>query len=265
VAAHGPKRQAKSRGYRARGGTLSNPFDIGSTKKNSILERVMLFKSCLAGLAIAVSLAAQSAQAGNCPAKSTRFEDIVVALNKAPSCLNAMQVLEACRYEDSGGLSGDPELCRRASGPVLDACEYVASRVVELNAIVEKKCKAEAPQSTQREECPAKSTMMDDVTVALDEAPSCDRAMKVFEACEYGTSGDIHFGAVVEKKCERDFLARLNEPQKKAYQREMRACDRKYQNQSGTMYRSFTAFCRAEVAQRYSRRALKAANASRAR
>jgi hypothetical protein len=112
---------------------------------------MMLFKSCLAALAIALSLAAQSAQAGGCLAKSTRFEDIVIALNKAPNCLNAMQVLEACGYEDSGGLSGDPDLCRRASGPVLDACEYVASRVVELNAIVEKKCKAEAAQSTQRE------------------------------------------------------------------------------------------------------------------
>jgi hypothetical protein len=39
----------------------------------------------------------------------------------------------------------------------------------------------------------------------------------------------------------------------------MLACDRKYQNESGTMYRSFTAFCRAEVAQRYARRALKSA------
>jgi hypothetical protein len=223
------------------------------------------FKPCLAGLAVALSLAAQSAQAGDCPAKSTRFEDIVVALNRAPSCQNAMQVLEACRYEDSGGLSGDPDLCRRASGPVLDACEYVAGRVIELNAIVEKKCEAEAAQSAPQEECPAKTTMMDDVIVALNEAPSCDRAMKIFKACEFGTSGDIHFGAVVEKKCERDFLARIKEPQKLLYRREMRICDRKYRNEEGTMYRSFTAFCRAEVAQRYSRRALKAANASRAR
>jgi hypothetical protein len=39
----------------------------------------------------------------------------------------------------------------------------------------------------------------------------------------------------------------------------MRFCDRKYQNEEGTMYRSFTAFCRAEVAQRFSRQAGKAA------
>jgi len=43
----------------------------------------------------------------------------------------------------------------------------------------------------------------------------------------------------------------------------MRACDRKYRNESGTMYLSFTAFCRAEVAQRYSRQALKAEGLSR--
>ena len=45
---------------------------------------------------------------------------------------------------------------------------------------------------------------------------------------------------------------------KAAYQREMDVCNRKYRNESGTMYRSFTAFCRAEIAQRYSRQALKA-------
>ena len=77
------------------------------------------------------------------------------------------------------------------------------------------------------------------------------------------TSGDIHLGEAVEKKCEADFLARLKPPRKAAYQREMRVCDRKYRNASGTMYLSFTAFCRAEVAQRYSHRALKTAGIPR--
>jgi hypothetical protein len=107
--------------------------------------------------------------------------------------------------------------------------------------------------------------MLDDVIAALNEAQNCDRAMKVFEACEFGTSGDIQFGAVVEKQCERDFLPRLTEPQKHLYRREMRGCDRKYRNEEGTMYRSFTAFCRAEVAQRYSKKARKAAASSQAR
>lgn len=107
--------------------------------------------------------------------------------------------------------------------------------------------------------------MMDDIIAVLDQAPSCERAVKMFEACEYGTSGDIRFGAIVEKKCESDFFARLKDRQKQLYQSEMRVCDRKYRNQSGTMYLSFTAFCRADVAQRYSRRALKADQPSRAR
>ena len=121
-----------------------------------------------------------------------------------------------------------------------------------------------AAQATT-EQCRAKSTQMDDVIAALNKAPSCDRAMKVFEACEYGASGDVQFGAVVEKKCEGDFLVRLKAPQKRAYQRELGVCDRKYRNESGTMYLSFTAFCRAQVAQRYSHQALKAAGPSPSR
>lgn len=109
------------------------------------------------------------------------------------------------------------------------------------------------------EECQAKSTSMDDIVVALNAAPSCDRAMKLFEACAYGASGDVQFGEAVEKKCEADFIGQLGPPQKLSYQRELRICDQKYRNKSGTMYISATAFCRAEVAQRYSQRALKAA------
>jgi len=113
------------------------------------------------------------------------------------------------------------------------------------------------------EDCPAKSTQMDDIIDAINAAPGCDRAMKIFEACEFGASGDVQFGAAVEKKCEGDFLGRLTAPKKQAYRHEMRVCDRKYRNESGTMYLSFTAFCRAEVAQRYSQRARKTAGASR--
>lgn len=113
------------------------------------------------------------------------------------------------------------------------------------------------------EECPAKSNAMDDIIAVLNTAPSCDRAMKLFEACEYGASGDVQFGEIVEKKCEADFIGRLKPSQKLRYQRELRVCDGKYRNKSGTMYISFAAFCRAKVAQRYSQRALKAGGAGR--
>jgi hypothetical protein len=113
--------------------------------------------------------------------------------------------------------------------------------------------------------CLEKSMTLDEIVDVINASPGCERAMKVFKDCEFGTSGDIRLGAAVEKKCEGDFLGRLKVPQKQAYKREMGVCDRKYRNESGTMYRSFTAFCRAQVAQRYSQRAVKAASPSKAR
>ncbi|WGD52711.1 hypothetical protein QA641_01790 [Bradyrhizobium sp. CB1650] len=107
--------------------------------------------------------------------------------------------------------------------------------------------------------CTEKSMTQDEIIATINAQKGCESAMKVFQDCEYGASGDVGLGAAVEKKCEADFMPGLKGAQKKAYQREMRVCDRKYRNQSGTMYLSFTAFCRAEVAQRYSQRALKAA------
>ena len=101
--------------------------------------------------------------------------------------------------------------------------------------------------------CMDKSMTQDEIIAAINAAPGCDQAMKIFEDCEYGASGDILLGAAVEKKCEADFMSRLKAATKKAYQHEMGVCDRKYANEDGTMYRSFTAFCRAEIAQRYSR------------
>ncbi len=110
--------------------------------------------------------------------------------------------------------------------------------------------------------CLDKSMTSDEIVETINAAPGCERAMKVFDECQFGASGDVDLGAAVEKKCEGDFLPKLKAAETKAYQREMRVCDRKYRNQSGTMYLSFTAFCRAEVAQRYSRQALKAAGRS---
>ena len=113
--------------------------------------------------------------------------------------------------------------------------------------------------------CLAKSMTLDDIVDTINASQGCERAMKMFETCAFTASGDVQLGAAVEKKCEADFVGYLGRPQKRAYQGKMRVCDHKYDNESGTMYRSFTAFCRAEVAQRYSRQALKAASPSKAR
>ena len=101
--------------------------------------------------------------------------------------------------------------------------------------------------------CLDQSMTQDQIIAAINASGGCDQAMKIFDDCEYGASGDVLLGAAVEKKCEADFLPRLTAAKTKAYQRQMGVCDRKYANEDGTMYRSFTAFCRAEIAQRYSR------------
>ena len=107
--------------------------------------------------------------------------------------------------------------------------------------------------------CMDASMTLDEVVDTISSQKGCESAMKVFRDCELTASGDVQLGAAVEKKCEADFKPGLNAAQTQAYKGEMHACDIKYRNKSGTMYLSFTAFCRAEVAQCYSQRVLKAA------
>lgn len=106
--------------------------------------------------------------------------------------------------------------------------------------------------------CMDKSMTQDEIIDTINAQNGCERAMKVFKDCEFGASGDVLLGAAVEKKCEADFRSGLKGSQKRAYASQLSRCDAKYQNESGTMYRSFTAFCRAEVSQRFSQQALKA-------
>ncbi len=107
--------------------------------------------------------------------------------------------------------------------------------------------------------CLDKSMMLEEIVDAINATLGCDRAMKAFKDCEYGASGDVQLGAAVERKCEANFLSGLRAPRKKTYASKLNRCDAKYRNKDGTMYRSFTPFCRAAVSQRYSRQALKAA------
>jgi hypothetical protein len=102
-------------------------------------------------------------------------------------------------------------------------------------------------------ECPTLD--LEEQAQFLGKAPSCDAAMKRFEACQRGSSGDRRLGEIVIKKCERDFLSKFSKPERNAYGRKIKMCWHKYANESGTMYRSFEAFCAAVIAQNYARRA----------
>jgi len=114
---------------------------------------------------------------------------------------------------------------------------------------------------TAAENCPTRD--FGKVEEMLRKAPSCDRSYALFEACALGASGDVAFGAAVVERCEGDFLARLKPSQKRAYDREQKGCASKYAEKSGTMYRSFEAFCGAKVARKYARRFVKAAKGTR--
>jgi len=105
--------------------------------------------------------------------------------------------------------------------------------------------------------CQGKSLTLDETVDVIKAAPTCDASMKIFQDCSYTASGDVSLGTAVREKCEADFLAKLKPPQQHIYQRELQACLRKYEHEQGTMYVSFSAFCAAEVAQRYSQHALK--------
>jgi hypothetical protein len=102
------------------------------------------------------------------------------------------------------------------------------------------------------EECPTLDG--EKIRELLVRSPTCDRSLALFKSCAFGAGGDIDLSDVVIKKCEGDFLSKLSASQRRTYYRKQKRCASKYQNQSGTMYRSFEAFCSANLAQTYARR-----------
>jgi hypothetical protein len=105
----------------------------------------------------------------------------------------------------------------------------------------------------QAKDCPA-DTSSDAREDAIRKASSCKQALEIMQACAYGAGGDTGLSDAVHERCEPEFLPKLSKAQKRAYDREQKRCDDKYARQSGTMYRSFTAFCQAQSAVNYARR-----------
>ena len=97
-------------------------------------------------------------------------------------------------------------------------------------------------------DCPVQDSGWEAREEAIRKAPTCKQAMEIMEACAYGATGDRGLADAVIERCEPEFLPKLSKAQKRAYDREQKRCDQKYARQSGTMYRSFTAFCQAKSA-----------------
>lgn len=108
-------------------------------------------------------------------------------------------------------------------------------------------------------ECPQPHYQFDQIVQDIEKASTCAASRELFKACAGGASGDVQFGAAVQERCERDFLAKLSNTQKRAYDAAHKRCERKYIKKEGSMYRSAEAFCHANVAEKYVRRFSKAA------
>jgi hypothetical protein len=97
-------------------------------------------------------------------------------------------------------------------------------------------------------DCPVQDFGWEAREEAIRKAPTCKQAMEIMDACAYGAGGDTGLSSAVRERCEPEFLPKLSKAQKRAYDREQKRCDQKYARQSGTMYRSLTAFCQAQSA-----------------
>jgi hypothetical protein len=97
-------------------------------------------------------------------------------------------------------------------------------------------------------DCPKQGFTHEAREEAVRKAPSCRESLDVMEACAYTATGDVSLGEIVREKCEAGFLTKLSKAQRRTYDRAIKHCDEKYKNESGTMYRSFSAFCRATLA-----------------
>jgi hypothetical protein len=103
-------------------------------------------------------------------------------------------------------------------------------------------------------ECPVAGFDWEKIEEAARTAPSCERSFQTLASCSSGAGSDVGVGAVVTSRCEADFLTKLSSAQRQVYRSAQARCQRKYQQESGTMYRSFEAFCGAELARAYARR-----------
>jgi hypothetical protein len=102
------------------------------------------------------------------------------------------------------------------------------------------------------EQCPTYAGK--DTIALLQNAPTCKEANKLLGLCSWNTSMDVQFSQIVIDKCEKNFLSSLPASRLAKYKRERAACIRKYANEHGTMYVSFSATCQADVAAKFSRK-----------
>jgi hypothetical protein len=91
------------------------------------------------------------------------------------------------------------------------------------------------------------------VRAAVQDAPTCEAAYSVLEACQLGSSGDNALDDIVQSKCTILFMNKTNLTTRKTYQAALHHCDQIAVKNEGTMYQGFAAVCRAKAARDFAR------------
>jgi hypothetical protein len=91
------------------------------------------------------------------------------------------------------------------------------------------------------------------VEAAVSAAPDCERAFKVLDACQLGSSGDVALAGIVRGKCEPLFIDKAGPGVLKAYKKKQAGCAR-IAKKEGTMYLGLAAVCEARAARNFARK-----------
>jgi hypothetical protein len=91
------------------------------------------------------------------------------------------------------------------------------------------------------------------VEAAVSAAPDCERAFKVLDACQLGSSGDVALSDIVRGKCEPLFIGKAGPGVLKAYKKKQAGCARIVKKE-GTMYLGLAAVCEARAARNFARK-----------
>ena len=100
-------------------------------------------------------------------------------------------------------------------------------------------------------ECPVKDFDGEKILNAVIASQTCEEASNVAKNCAFGSSFDVATTSEAILICERDFDV-YSAPLAGAYNTLVAACGTKYENEQGTMYRAFAAFCALSVAEFFS-------------
>jgi uncharacterized protein YecT (DUF1311 family) len=93
--------------------------------------------------------------------------------------------------------------------------------------------------------------LADTVKNALRAQESCSAAADLLHKCAWGSRADTGFAPIAIEKCEAEFLDKLSEAGKDNYRTEVQLCGYEYARRKGTLYRSATVLCQADVAARF--------------